>query len=177
MDGPAEAQVSRDKIPHDNEAVTRLYDAHYRSFVRLASLLVRDEQTAEEVVQDCFIALHDGWHRLRDEDKALAYLKQAVVNRSGSVLRHRGVVDRNAAQSAPQLAGTEPELLAQLGPSAVIATLRGLTDRQRQVLVLRYYADLSEAQIASVMGISKGAVRTHAARGMSLLRAVLEENT
>jgi RNA polymerase sigma-70 factor (sigma-E family) len=177
MDGPAEAQVSRDKIPHDIEAVTRLYNAHYRSFVRLASLLVRDEQTAEEVVQDSFIALHDGWHRLRDEDKALAYLKQAVVNRSRSVLRHRGDVDRNAGQSAPQLPGADPELLAQLGPSAVIATLRGLTDRQRQVLVLRYYADLSEAQIASVMGISKGAVRSHAARGMSLLRAVLEQDT
>jgi RNA polymerase sigma factor (sigma-70 family) len=68
-------------------------------------------------------------------------------------------------------------LLAELGPSAVIATLRGLTDRQRQVLVLRYYADLPEAQIASLLGISKGAVRNDAAQGLSLLCLALEENT
>ena len=54
------------------QAVTELYSGHYRSLVRLAVLLVRDEPTAEEVVQECFIAMHDGWHRLRDEDKALS---------------------------------------------------------------------------------------------------------
>ncbi|HYZ57809.1 MAG TPA: sigma factor, partial [Streptosporangiaceae bacterium] len=56
------------------DAVTKLYSAHYRSLVRLAGLLVRDEPTAEEVVQECFVAMHDGWHRLREEEKALSYL-------------------------------------------------------------------------------------------------------
>jgi RNA polymerase sigma-70 factor (sigma-E family) len=165
--------VRRDEIPHGNEAVTQLCNDHYRSLVRLAALLVRDEQAAEAVVQDCFIALCDGRHRVRDPDKALAYLKQAVVTRSCSVLRHRHERGRPARDSRPDTPG--PELPAELGPSAVIATLRGLTDRQRQVLVLRYYADLPEAQIASVMGISKGAVRSHAAQGMSLLRSALEQ--
>jgi RNA polymerase sigma-70 factor (sigma-E family) len=169
------AQVSRDKTPHDNEAVTQLYNDHYRSLVRLAALLVRDERAAEAVVQDCFIALCDGWHRVRDPDKALAYLKQAVVTRSCSVLRHGHERGRPARDSRPDTPGPGPELPAGLGPSAVIATLGGLTDRQRQVLVLRYYADLSEAQIASVMGISKRAVRSHAAQGMSLLRSALEQ--
>jgi RNA polymerase sigma-70 factor (sigma-E family) len=157
------------------EAVTQLYTGHYRSLVRLAVLLVRDEPTAEEVVQECFIAMHDGWHRLREEDKALSYLKQAVVNRSKSVLRHRSVVDRNAPKPAPDMPSAEHGAMSLLERSAVITALRGLPDRQRQALVLRYYADMSEAQIADMMGISKGAVKSHTARGMSSLRAVLEQ--
>jgi len=158
-----------------DEAVTQLYMTHYRPLVRLAVLLVRDEPTAEEVVQGCFIAMHDGWHRLRDEDKALSYLKQAVVNRSKSVLRHRSVVDRNAPKPAPDMPSAEQGAISRLERSAVITALRGLPDRQRQALVLRYYADMSEAQIAEMMGISKGAVKSHTARGMSSLRAVLEQ--
>src|SRR6202012_6109976 len=86
-----------------DEAVTQLYSNHYRSLVRLAGLLVRDEPTAEEGGQGCFLARHDGWQRVREEDKALSYLKQAVVNRSRSVLRHRSVVDRNAPKPAPDM--------------------------------------------------------------------------
>jgi RNA polymerase sigma-70 factor (sigma-E family) len=156
------------------DAVTRLYGTHYRSLVRLAGLLVRDEPTAEEVVQECFIAMHDGWRRLRDEEKALSYLRQAVVNRARSVLRHRGVVDRNAPKPAPDMPSAEQGAIALLERSAVIAALQALPARQREALVLRYYADLSEAQIATMMGISKGAVKSHTARGMASLRAVLE---
>ncbi len=159
------------------QAVTEIYTTCYRSLVRLAVLLVRDEPTAEEIVQECFIAMYDGWHRLREEDKALSYLKQAVVNRSKSVLRHRGAVDRNANKPAPDPASGEPQVISLLDRSAVVTALRGLPDRQRQALVLRYYADMSEAQIAEMMGISKGAVKSHTARGMSSLRAVLEQTS
>jgi RNA polymerase sigma-70 factor (sigma-E family) len=154
----APARGRRDQVSHADEAVTQLYSNHYRSLVRLAGLLVRDEPTAEEVVQECFIAMHDGWGNLRDDDKALSYLKQAVVSRSRSVLRHRSASDRSPLEG-----------------NAVISALGSLPDRQRQALVLRYYADLPEAQIAEMMGISKGAVKSHTARGMSSLRAVLEQ--
>ena len=157
------------------QAVTEIYTTYYRPLVRLAVLLVRDEPTAEEIVQECFIAMHDGWQRLREEDKALSYLKQAVVNRSKSVLRHRSVADRNAPKPAPDMPSAEQGPMPLLERSAVITALRGLPDRQRQALVLRYYADMSEAQIAEMMGISRGAVKSHTARGMSSLRAVLEE--
>ncbi len=157
------------------EAVTQLYMSHYRPLVRLAVLLVRDEPTAEEVVQECFIAMHDGWHRLRDGDKALSYLEQAVVNRSKSVLRHRSAAARTAPGPAPGVPGVPgPEAVSQLERSVVVAALQRLPDRQRQALVLRYYTDLSEAQIAEMMGISRGAVKSHTARGMASLRAVLE---
>ena len=158
-----------------DSAVVRLYTGHYRSLVRLAVLLVHDEPTAEELVQDCFVAMHDSWHRLRDEDKALSYLKQTVVNRSRSVLRHRSVVDRNAPKPTPDMPSAEQGAISLLDRSAVIKALRGLPDRQRQALVLRYYADMSETQIAELMEISKSAVKSHTARGMSSLRAALEQ--
>src|ERR1700750_1139711 len=158
-----------------DRAVTAIYSEHYRSLVRLAAFLVRDNATAEEVVQDSFVAMHGAWRRLRDTDKALSYLRQSVVNRSRSVLRHRIVVDRNAPKPAPDMPSAEQGAITLLERSAVISALRGLPDRQRQALVLRYYADLSEAQIAEMMGISKGAVQSHTARGMSSLRAVLEQ--
>jgi RNA polymerase sigma-70 factor (sigma-E family) len=140
-------------------------------------MLVRDTQTAEEVVQDAFIAMHDGWERLRDADKALAYMRQAVVNRSRSVLRHRMVVEKNQQKPSPDMPSAEHGALALLERSAVIAALRRLPERQREVIVLRYYADLSEAEIASAMKISRGAVKSHTSRGMAALRAALEQDT
>jgi RNA polymerase sigma-70 factor (sigma-E family) len=161
----------------DREAVRAagaLYSAHYPSLVRLAVLLVRDLATAEEVVQDSFVAMHDNWRRLRDSDKALPYLRRCVVNRSRSVLRHRVVVDRNTQPSLPDAPSAEQGAIALLERSAVIAALHRLPARQREAIVLRYYAEFSEAQIASAMGISRGAVKSHTARAMSALRGVLE---
>jgi RNA polymerase sigma-70 factor (sigma-E family) len=177
--GLAETLAARalGSVPADwdaDRAVTALYAVHYRSLVGLSALLVRDVATAEEVVQESFIAMHGGWRRLRDSDKALWYLRQSVVNRSRSVLRHRVVVDRNAPQPPPDMPSAEQGAIARLERSAVVTALRTLPARQREALVLRYYGDLSEAQIASTMGISRGAVKSHAARGMSSLRMVLE---
>ncbi len=158
-----------------DRAVTELYAMHYRALVRLAALLVRDTPTAEEVVQDSFVAMHGGWQRLRDAEKALAYLRQAVVNRSRSVLRHRTVVDKNLQKAPPDMPSAEHGALVLLERDAVVAALRDLPDRQREAIVLRYYADLSEAEIAAAMKISRGAVKSHTARGMTALRAALEQ--
>jgi RNA polymerase sigma-70 factor (sigma-E family) len=168
---PATADWDADRV------VTDLYTTHYRALVRLATLLLRDIQTAEEVVQDSFIAMHDGWRRLRDREKALSYLRQSVVNRSRSVLRHRTVIDKNAPKPPPDMPSAEQGALNSLERYAVVAALRTLPVRQREALVLRYYGDLSEAQIASAMGISRGAVKSHTARGMSSLRAALERES
>jgi RNA polymerase sigma-70 factor (sigma-E family) len=157
-------------------AVIELYSLQYKALVRLAAMLVRDISTAEEVVQDAFIAMHDGWHRLKDADKALAYLRQAVVNRSRSVLRHRMVVEKNAPKPAPDMPSAEHGAMALLERSEVIAALRELPERQREAIVLRYYADLSEADIAATMRISRGAVKSHTARAMASLKAALEQN-
>lgn len=173
------ADVALGSVPADSvadEAVTELYATHYRSLVRLAALLVRDTGIAEEVVQDSFVAMHGAWRRLRDSEKALSYLRQSVVNRSRSVLRHRTVVERNAPKTAPDEPSAEHGAIALLERSAVIAALRTLPPRQREALVLRFYADMSEAQIADAMCISKGAVKSHTARAMQALRTVLERD-
>jgi RNA polymerase sigma-70 factor (sigma-E family) len=171
------ADSAPESIPAEwdaTQAVTEIYSTHYRSLVRLAVLLVRDVATAEEVVHDSFIAMHSSWRQLRASDKALSWLRQSVVNRCRSVLRHRVVVDRNAPKPAPDMPSAQQGALSLLERSAVISALRTLPPRQREALVLKYYADLSEEQIAATMGISQGAVKSHTARAMSALRQVLE---
>ena len=156
-------------------AVEELYAAHYRRLVRLSVLLVRDPETAEEVVQDSVVAMHGRWRALRDPDTGLAYLRQTVVNRSRSVLRHRGVRSRYVASAVPDLPGADEQALVSERRAAVLDALRALPERQREVLALRYYLDLSEADIARTLGISRGAVNSHASRGVAALRLLMED--
>jgi RNA polymerase sigma-70 factor (sigma-E family) len=156
-----------------DRAVTRLYSLHYRSLVGLAAMLVGEVATAEEVVQDSFVALHGRWRRLADDDRALSYLRSSVVNRCRSVLRHRMAVDKAGPAIASVIAGAAPGQVTPPGQSALLLALRDLPPLQREVVVLRYYANLSEAQIAATMGISAAAVKDHTARAMSRLQAQL----
>lgn len=165
---PAEADSA------GRQAITAMYSAQYRSLVRMSAVLVGDVSTAEEVVQDSFIATHGAWRLLRDTDMALPYLRRSVVHRSQSVLRRRVLACCCATGDEPALAGQEPVPIAQPDPSAVISTLRALPARQQEALVLRFYLDLPEGQVASAMGISLDAARRHTARGMAALRSVLE---
>ena len=153
-----------------SQAVTALYERHYRSLVRLAALLVPDPATAEDIVQESFAAAQDRWRTLPDADDALCYLRRSVVRRSRSARRLR----LPAGPRALDLPGDGPEADLPLGGSAVVSALRALPVRQREVLVLRYFVDLPEAEIASATGISTAAVRNHAARAMSSLRAELQ---
>ena len=137
-----------------DQAVADLYQTHYRPRVRLAALLVSDLATAEEIVQDSFAAVHGRWPALPDTDAALYYLRRSVVRRS---------------RSAPS---AQPAGIPLLG-SAVVSALRALPVRQREVLVLRYFADLPPAEVAAVTGMSPAAVRTQATRAMSALRTAL----
>jgi RNA polymerase sigma-70 factor (sigma-E family) len=167
--GPVPAGARSDA----GQAITAIYGAQYCSLVRLAAVLVGDAGTAEEVVQDSFIALCGAWSRLRDRGKALAYLRQSVVNRSRSALRHQMVAARIAPRPEPGMPGAEQGAITQLERSAVISAMRTLSARQREALVLRFYLDLSERQAASAMGISPGAVKYHTARAKNALRNVL----
>jgi RNA polymerase sigma-70 factor (sigma-E family) len=168
--GPGSASAEWDAA----RAATAIYTAHYVSLLRMARLLVRDDAAAEDIVQESFIAMHGAWRGLGDTEKALAYLRQSVVTRSRSVLRHRVAADRNAPMPVPDMPSAEEGAISALERSAVASALRNLPPRQREAVVLRYYADLSEAQIASTMGVSRGAVKSHTARALSALRSVLE---
>lgn len=151
------------------------YAAHYASLVRLAALLLDDVGTCEEVVQDAFVNV---WRRdpaLAAPDRLPAYLRSAVLNGARSQLRRRQVRRRHEAPVSPAAPAAEVASLAARGDDEVLAALRALPDRQREVLVLRYYLDLSEADIATTLGISVGSVKTHAHRGLATLAAVLED--
>jgi DNA-directed RNA polymerase specialized sigma24 family protein len=156
-----------------DHAVTTLYSLHYRSLVRLAAVLVRDLSASEQIVQDSFVAMHTAWRRLADSDRALSFLRRAVVSRSRSVQLHGVIAGKLAPTMAHEIPGAAHEGITLLEGFALVAMLQTLPPRQREVLVLRYYADLSEAQIASAVGIRKGAVERHAARAMSTLHAEL----
>jgi DNA-directed RNA polymerase specialized sigma24 family protein len=148
--------VAGDAEPDADLAVTAMYETQYCSLVRLAALLVRDVRVAEDVVQESFVAMHGAWSRLRDHDEALSYLRRSVVSRSRSVPRHPAVADETEAER-----------------SAVICAIRALPPRQREALVLRFYLDLPDGQIASAMGISRATVQGHTARGMAALQGIL----
>ncbi|HEY1323147.1 MAG TPA: sigma-70 family RNA polymerase sigma factor [Streptosporangiaceae bacterium] len=156
-------------------AVATLYELHYAALVRLAALLVADLATAEDIVQDAFAAMHGRWHKVRDRDAdadaALAYLRWSVVHRSRS-LAHRSRPVAHRSRPVPPLAPTEG---AGEPGAAIVSALRALSARQREVVVLRYFADLPEAEIASATGMSVAAVRNHAALAMSSLQAELGE--
>jgi RNA polymerase sigma-70 factor (sigma-E family) len=173
LHGHAAAELQLDA----DQAVAELYSLYYRSLVRLAALLLRDEAAAEEVVQDAFVAMRAAWPRLADAERALAYLRQAVVNRSRSVLRHRSAAGQDVHEALPDLSATEHAAWDLLERPAARAALRGLPERQREAIVLRYYAGLSEDEIAAAMRISRGAVRSHTARGIAALRAATGEAT
>jgi RNA polymerase sigma-70 factor (sigma-E family) len=165
--GDACTSVAAGGTPPDaTRAVYELYRAHYPSLVRMAALLVGDLAAAEQVVQDSLVAMHANWRWLKRSDKALAFVRRGVINRSRSALRHRGVDERDAGPPLSQVRGAAPDAEAQLLCAPVVAALGRLSRRQREALVLRYYADLSEAEAASAMGISPGAVKSHTARAM-----------
>ena len=144
-----------------------LYQLHYPALVRLAALLIPDLATAEDIVQDAFAAVHGRWHVQPDADAALAYLRWSVVHRSRSV---PPLGEPAAGTGEPGRPGSDT---GEPG-SAVMSALRALSPRQREVVVLRYFADLSEAEIAAATGMSMAAVRDHAAQAMSSLQAELE---
>jgi RNA polymerase sigma factor (sigma-70 family) len=121
--------------------------------------------------------MHLAWRRLRDTEKALSYLRQAIVNRSRSVLRHRKVVEMHPPKPSPDEQSAEHAALTLIERSAVTSALRLLPVRQREAIVLRYYGDFSEADIAKAMGISRGAVKSHTARAMAALKSILEQET
>jgi RNA polymerase sigma-70 factor (sigma-E family) len=153
-------------------AVVAIYRSQYCSLVRLATLLVGDVATAEEIVRDSFIAMHDAWRRLRDSEKAVPYLRQCVVNRSRSVLSHRRGSHRHAHGPAPRASGAARAPF-RLEDSALMTALGSLPCRQREALVLRFYLDLPEEQIAAVMGIRRAAVKNNLLRATAALQNVL----
>lgn len=160
--------------PTRTEQLVDLYRDHYRSLVRLAALLLDDLGASEEVVQDAFVKLHQGWDRVTDPSRRVAYLRSIVMNGARSRGRRRAARSRLHIVAAGAAESAEAGAVRAEDHREVLAALRALPDRQRDCLVLRYYLDLSEAEIAATLGISPGTVKTHTHRGMAALEKTLE---
>lgn len=150
-----------------------LFHAHYAGLVRLVSGLVDDNETCEEVAQDAFAALARLDHRPEPAREA-AYLRSAVLNGARSQLRKRRVRRRHLHPVPDPADPADVPALARVENQRILAAIRELPRRQSEVLLLRYQADLDEAEIARTLGISPGSVKTHASRGLAAVRARLE---
>jgi RNA polymerase sigma-70 factor (sigma-E family) len=154
-------------------AIAALYRGHALGLMRLALLTVGDQATAEDVVQDAFLGLHRRWAHLRDDAKALTYVRSAVLNNCRSVLRRRRVPLRGRHE--PPVWSAEAAAIVGEERREVMLALRRLPARQREALVLRYFCDLSEEEIAQVMRISRGTVKSTSSRAIAALGRILEE--
>ncbi len=157
-----------------DETFAALHREHYEQLVRLARFLVDDRGTGEELVQDAFVRVYRAWSRVEDP---VRYVRRAVVNGARSQLRHRAVVRRYVPPALPPGAPADEEVVVRSQHADVVDALGTLPRRQRECLVLRYYLDLSEADIATTLGISRGSVKSHASRGLTALGRRLEEPT
>ena len=165
-------------------AVTTLYAEHALGLTRLALIMVGDRPTAEDIVQDAFFGLHRRWDKLREPAKALSYVRSAVLNGCRTEFRRaRRALGSIAADGAEYEARLPPAWSAESAALAteerreVLRALLRLSPRQREALLLRYYLELSEVEVAGAMRISRGTAKSTVARGLAALRKLLGEES
>lgn len=152
-----------------------LFYGQFAAMTRLAAMLGADDP--EDVAQEAFVRLHRRSRTLRDPHAAVGYLRSTVVNLTRSRLRHLAVVRRHAASPAMasgEVASAEHDAVTRESHHELVTALQGLSPRHREALVLRYWLDLTEAEMAEAMGVSRGTVKSHVSRGLDALAAELE---
>lgn len=154
--------------------MVEVFTGQYPSLVRLAAMLLDDAHAAEDVVQDAYVRVAARHYRLHDPHKALAYLRQTVVNLARNSLRRRLVARRHPAASLPAAASAEDDAIDRFERQAVVRGLRALSRRHREVLVLRYYLECSVEETAELLGLSTGSVKAYASRGFQQLKALVD---
>ncbi len=157
------------------QQVSALYQEHALPLVKLAVLMTGEQETAEDVVQDAFLALYRRWPSLRDTGSAVGYLRSTVLN--GCRMIHRVKHRRRGVVLDPPAPVNSAEAEAMIGEAhrEVLAALRRLPPRQREAVVLRYHLDMTEQQAAAAMGVSRGTVKSATSRGIAALARLLKE--
>ncbi len=164
-------------------AVTGLYQAHALRLIRLAHIMLGDRPSAEDVVQEAFCGLYRRWDQLSHSGNASRYLHSSVLNGCRSALRHR-ITRRTTPSAEPALGSVqateisaEATMLSGEERQHVLVAVRRLPPRQREALVLRFYLDLTEAEIAATMGIGQSSVRSATHRALASLARILGEDS
>jgi RNA polymerase sigma-70 factor (sigma-E family) len=175
---PPAAPVPDRLAEHEaDEIISELYQAHALELIRMAKLLLRDQASAEDVVQEAFLNLYRALPRLGDHDQILPYLRTCVINGSRSVHRSRQRALLRRVQHEPPVSSAESLAILSEDRREVMAAIARLPRRSREVLVLRYYLDLPEQEIAAALGVSRGTVSSTASRGLAAIARELKENS
>ena len=174
-DDPVGGPVAVDGDLTADVAVTALFDAHYTRMLRVAAVLLDDVAAAEDVVQEAFLNLHQSWPRVRDKSQAAGYLHRSVVNGARTRLRRRSLARRLRPTAPDPAASAETVVLDGVPAGPLVSALRALPRREREVVLLRHYLDLSERQTADALGLRLGSVKAYGSRGLASLRALLGE--
>jgi RNA polymerase sigma-70 factor (sigma-E family) len=166
-----EAPVTSGRTAHDRDLLEAVFNEHYSGFCRLAALILGDAQAAEEVVQEAFLRTFSSWWRLRQPERARWYVRSAVVNLCRSRIRRRG--SEEAGNRASWRDPAEPGHEGVDDAMVVLEAVRGLPRRQRETVLLFYYEDLSEADVAATLGCSVGTVKSQLSRARAALARAL----
>ena len=170
---PPGVPPGEDAAPRARQAVTALYQAHALGLIRLAVVMLGDRAAAEDVVQEAFCGLYRRWNQLSDTDKALSYVRSSVINGCRSALRKRRLPLRLRWEPAGESA--ESAVLISEEHQEVLAAMRRLPVRQREAVVLRFYLDLGEEEIAASMRVTRGTVKSTTSRALAALGKMLGE--
>ena len=168
-------RVSRkDKRAERHDELLAAYEDHYRDLLRFAGFIAPEPAMAEDLVHEAFVKLYGARDRINDEAKVGGYLRTTVLDLARGRGRHLGVIKRNRPEPQPDVASAESEAMRNDSRDQVVVALQELSERQRACLVLRHYEDRTESEIAEILDISIGSVRTHVHRGMEALSRLLE---
>lgn len=172
--GPTSATDDTAAALDPDALVAELFAAESRSLVRLASIFCDDREAAEDLVQEAFVRLHRSAHRIRDRERAPAFLRSIVINLARDSNR-RGLMSLRHRASTVQPSSTEHVETDAIDAAdrEMIDLIRSLPERQRACVVLRFYLEMRESEIAETLGISKNSVKTHCRRGLAALEAAL----
>ena len=175
LHSPARERDLRDE-PDAEAALTDLYRLHALRLIRLGYVMLGDRQAAEDVVQDAFAGLYRRWGRLADHAKAPQYLRSSVLNGCRSAIR-RNRPGMEVLDFDPAVVSAEADVLAGEQQRVLMRAIRRLPQRQRVALVLRFYLDEPDAEIARLMGIRESTVRSTTHRALAALGRLLGEES
>ena len=164
--------MTADTSRMDDAAFEALYEREARPLAALMLVFTGDRAVAEELTQEAFVRLYRASRRLHDLDQAAPYLRTIGCNLARSWHRRRQVADLHLPLAPAPGASAEREALLREEERELLAAVRALPERQRECIVLRYYADLAPAAISETLGLSVNSVKTHLRRGMESLRTL-----
>jgi RNA polymerase sigma-70 factor (sigma-E family) len=171
-EAPADGADARGVTAED--AVSALYREHAVGLIRLAVVMLGDTPTAEDIVQEAFLGLYQHWDRLADTSNALRYVRSSVLNGCRSAFRRRARRERPGHR--PSADSAESVVLIADEHNRLLTAMRRLPRRQREALVLRFYLELGEQDIAMSMGVSRGTVKSTTSRALAALGRLLQED-